>query len=190
MHRALPASAVTRVFYVLSVVASFLGSVESARADFQWQFLRVACVPEISLFELSSFGLWNVLDEFDRTKHDEMLRTGHDIYRLAALADRTFKCTVGDHEIEAGGVYREPQATGECGGGEDASLWLKVDGVVVYETDHINGHCLSPTSLELQVTDVEVRWCVISTDWGHNFRSTPPVEVDTTCARAKSFVFP
>jgi hypothetical protein len=181
---------VTRILLFLSAIASLLGSAERVQADIRWEFLRVACVPEISLFEVDSFGLWNVLDEFDRSKHDEPLREGHDIYRLAVLSERTFKCSVADHEIEAGGVYREPQATGECGGAEDASFWLKVDGVVVYETDHINGHCLSPTRLHLQVTNGGVIWCVISTDWGHNFRAAPPLDVDTTCARAKSFVFP
>lgn len=163
------------------------GRGDPAYADTYWKFIQITCAPELSYFELRTFGLYNVFD-FDDPAQTGPVAEQYGIHRLSELRRGTLTCVLADHDVEVGGEYRAERESGVCGGVEDASLWVKIDGEIVYRSADPYGDCRNPSSLDVRMSKYEVDWCVTALLPNLEIRQpSDSVAVDASCATALRF---
>jgi len=120
-----------------TALAAFVASVTYARADEPVPMIRVTCVPEISLFQLETFGLYNI------PKIPKGLEASNGLYTLedfVATAPVSCRIKSGDLRIDVL-QYHSPAPRGECGGEELASLAIKLNGREIDRVDDTHGGC-------------------------------------------------
>jgi hypothetical protein len=142
-------------FLVLLVV-----SATEVTADEYTKMAKVTCAPEIGLFEITSTGVANISDNYD---------PGYDIgmvfediskkYGLYVGGNTKHLCTVDGMNIEAHLVYRQPSASGRCGGNPGAMLEVFVDGEKVISGMPFQEDCYSTSAYSLKVDKYNVWVC-------------------------------
>src|SRR5579862_2609682 len=123
--------------FVVPVLAVLATSQSVARADEPVSMIRIVCIPQISLFELETFGLDNI------KKMPKAEEISANVYRLEDfVASAPFSCQINAGQLEVSIVnYHSPAPRGECGGMEWADLSIKLNGNEIDRIENTNGGC-------------------------------------------------
>ncbi len=139
---------------VLAATIGLLQSTSTARADWYYNLVRITCVPDASFASVETFGLYNIDEPHGLEKQG--------IYHLADIKGQPIECALPHGKVSIEVVwYHEPQARGECGGVEDASLKVSLNGIEVAMVKSTHGGCGSWYQHEVQVSRYSVLHCAL-----------------------------
>jgi len=126
-----------------------------AWADVASKMIRITCIPEISLFELETFGLSNI------SNVPKNFGASTVIYELGDfVAAAPFMCQLSSGMLQVDVVYHHPPAAqGMCGGVDWARLSLKLNGVEISQIRDTHGGCTSSEGHRIRATRYHLTHC-------------------------------
>ena len=143
----------------LLAVFAFVSTHHAARADEFFPFVRLTCLPQQDYAEIETLGLWNIAGDSGNIPPSLAADGLHD---LSKVAEKPLIC-----DLPLGAVrikltrYHAPQATGMCGGVEDADMQVTVDGMVVADAKSTHGGCFVEQRHLVWVQAGEAFHCVV-----------------------------
>lgn len=131
-----------------------------ARADEPYTMIRVTCLPQISLFELETFGLYNI--DAGNTLGSQAPDGIQTLERFVASAPVSCQTKQGTIQVDVVS-YHAPYYRMECGGMEYAELTIKLNGRDIDAVPSTHGGCgdsdYKNLNHQIRVTQYQLTHC-------------------------------
>lgn len=131
-----------------------------AHADCYQKLIEVNCATSLDYFSLRTFGSYGLPCPVDQTVNED------GIYSIRQVSEEPLVCVLEDQVIEFNiDFYKPALPRGACGGEENASAKLSVNGDPVLSLRTTHGWCRSGSFNHIiQVEGRTVRHCTIEHD--------------------------
>ncbi len=123
--------------------------------DEYFPFVEFTCIPEANYLKVRAEGFYNIgayKKDSDIVKAIEQASTLNYVGWERPLNK---SCTIDGKSIRVELNYRQPQARGECGGEERASLKVSIDDFVVIGGARFHSECFSSSVKELDFSTLQ-----------------------------------
>ena len=118
-------------------------------ADEYFPFVEFTCIPEANYLKVRAEGFYNIGAYKKETEIVKSIEQKSNLTYVGWQYPLTNSCTIDGKSVQIELNYRQPQARGECGGEERASLKVTIDGLVVVNGASFHSECFTSSVKEL-----------------------------------------
>lgn len=124
-------------------------------ADEYFPFVEFTCIPEANYLKVRAEGFYNIGAYKKESDIVKAIEKKSSLNYVGWNNPMSKSCAVGGRKVQIDLNYRQPQAKGECGGEERATLKVSIDGLAVLDGASFHSGCFTYSVNELDFSSLQ-----------------------------------